>query len=94
MVLIKMKITELQYADEYPNMTLRGCMVLLVLRHGAMDFSEMARKLGLLKSALSRALDMLGHYGLTDRERDEHDMRCLNVKLTVKGRKVSEFIGG
>lgn len=69
-------------------------MVLLVLRNGEMDFTDITHKLGLYKSAVSRALDMLGHYGMIDRERDESDRRYLNVSLTALGRKVVDFIGG
>jgi DNA-binding MarR family transcriptional regulator len=89
-----MKLTELQYADQYPNMSLRGCMVLLVLRGGDMDFSEMACKIGLYKSALSRALDMLTGYKLARREYNSDDRRKVVVSLTVLGKSFVDAIGG
>ena len=84
-----MNIIELKYATKYPNMTLRGCMVLLILLTRETDFGKISAKLGISKPALSRTLDTLGHYGLVKRTRNENDGRFVDIVLTTEGYKLA-----
>ncbi len=89
-----MKLSELKYADQFDNMTLRCCMVLLVLHDGAFDFGKIAEMLEMPKPALSRALDTLEIHGMVKRRRNDDDARMVTVWLTDKGLKVAGVING
>ena len=89
-----MKLSELKYADQFDNMTLRCCMVLLVLRGGMFDFGKIADGLKMPKPALSRALDTLATHGMVMRRRNDDDGRLVTVWLTDFGVKVAEGIYG
>ena len=89
-----MNLSQLKYAEQYRNITLRCCMVLLVLRDGRKDFGKLACELDMPKAALSRTLDNLCHYGLVKRRRNDDDARMVTVWLTDKGANVAGVIYG
>jgi DNA-binding MarR family transcriptional regulator len=53
----------------------------------------LARKLGVTKPAITRALDTLGKMDLVSRRRDEVDRRNVVVQRTVKGALFVERLG-
>lgn len=53
----------------------------------------LARKLGVTKPVITRALDTMGALGYVARKRDEKDRRNVIVQRTVKGALAIEQIG-
>lgn len=53
----------------------------------------LARKLGVTKPAITRALDTMGKMELVSRKRDEMDRRNVVVQRTVKGALYVEKLG-
>ncbi|GIU88358.1 MAG: hypothetical protein KatS3mg009_2873 [Acidimicrobiia bacterium] len=72
-------------------MTRAGLGVLrLVHRHGPVVVSDLARRLGLDLSTVSRQLRPLEEEGLVARSSDRDDRRVVWLALTPKGRRVIE----
>lgn len=53
----------------------------------------LARKLGVTKPAITRALDTMGRMNLVSRRRDETDRRNVVIQRTVKGALFVERLG-
>ena len=53
----------------------------------------LAKKLGVTKPAITRALDTMGRLGLVTRRRDESDRRNVLVQRTVAGALAVEKLG-
>lgn len=53
----------------------------------------LARKLGVTKPAITRALDTMGRMNLVSRRRDEMDRRNVVIQRTVKGALFVERLG-
>lgn len=53
----------------------------------------LAKKLGVTKPVVTRALDTMGQLGYVSRRRDEKDRRNVIVQRTVKGALMVEKIG-
>lgn len=53
----------------------------------------LAKKLGVTKPVITRALDTMGRYELVSRRRDEMDRRNVIVQRTVKGALAVERLG-
>lgn len=54
---------------------------------------DLARKLGVTKPVITRALDTMGKLDLVSRRRDENDRRDVVIQRTVKGALAVERIG-
>lgn len=54
---------------------------------------DLARKLGVTKPVITRALDTLGKLDLLARRRDERDRRDVVIQRTVKGALAVERLG-
>lgn len=53
----------------------------------------LARRLGVTKPVITRALDTMGKHDLVTRERDERDRRNVVIQRTVKGALYVEKLG-
>lgn len=53
----------------------------------------LARRLGVTKPVITRALDTMGKQGLVTRERDEKDRRNVVIQRTVEGALYVEKLG-
>jgi DNA-binding MarR family transcriptional regulator len=53
----------------------------------------LARKLGVTKPAITRALDTMGRLGLLSRRRDEADRRNVVIQRTLEGALAVERLG-
>jgi DNA-binding MarR family transcriptional regulator len=74
-------------ATAAPDFTLRQLAVLLTiyLDHPPHTVRGLARKLGVTKPVITRALDAMGKQAVVTRRRDEGDRRNVIVQRTVKG---------
>ncbi len=70
-----------------PDLSARQMAILLTiyLTQPPHTVRGLAQTLSISKPAITRALDRLGHYGLTKRKKDETDQRSILVQRTVKG---------
>jgi len=66
----------------------------IVERHGPLRLGELARRLHLEKSTMSRTVDALQRKGLVERRTHERDRRALQIAATVAGRRLHERITG
>ena len=73
--------------DEEPDLSLRQISILLTIYLEAPPHTvrELARKLGVSKPVITRALDSMGKLELVSRRRDDRDRRNVLVQRTVKG---------
>src|SRR5271165_5994121 len=78
-----------------PDFTLRQLIILLIvyLETPPHTVRGLARKIGVTKPVVTRALDTLGKYQLLARRRDDFDRRNVIVQRTVKGALYVETLG-
>jgi DNA-binding MarR family transcriptional regulator len=76
-----------QVRDDEPDLSMRQVSILLTIYLEAPPHTvrDLARKLGVTKPVITRALDSMGKLGLVTRRRDEKDRRNVLVQRTVKG---------
>jgi DNA-binding MarR family transcriptional regulator len=85
--------------DEEPDLSLRQMTMLLTIYMEAPPHTvrDLAKKLGVSKPVITRALDSMGKLELVTRRRDEKDKRNVLVQRTVKGalylERLSDKIG-
>jgi DNA-binding MarR family transcriptional regulator len=85
--------------DGEPDLSLRQMTILLTVYLEAPPHTvrHLAKKLGVTKPVITRALDSMGKLELLDRKRDEADRRNVLVQRTVKGalylERLSDLIG-
>jgi len=70
-----------------PDLSTRQMSILLTVYLEAPPHTvrELARKLGVTKPVITRALNFMGKYDLLGRRRDDKDRRNVLVQRTVKG---------
>ncbi len=73
--------------DDEPDLSVRQISILLTIYLEAPPHTvrDLARKLGVSKPVITRALDSMGKLELVSRRRDEKDRRNVLVQRTVKG---------
>jgi DNA-binding MarR family transcriptional regulator len=73
--------------DDEPDLSVRQMSILLTIYLEAPPHTvrDLARKLGVTKPVITRALDSMGKLELVSRRRDEKDRRNVLVQRTVKG---------
>jgi DNA-binding MarR family transcriptional regulator len=73
--------------DDEPDLSLRQISILLTIYLEAPPHTirDLARKLGVSKPVITRALDTMGKLELVSRRRDDKDRRNVLVQRTVKG---------
>ena len=76
-----------QVRDDLPDLSLRQMAVLLTvyLEPPPHTVRGLAKKLGVTKPVITRALNAMGRHELLQRRRDEHDRRNVLVQRTLKG---------
>ena len=72
---------------EEPDLSLRQISILLTIYLEAPPHTvrDLARKLGVSKPVITRALDSMGKLGFVTRRRDEADRRNVLIQRTLKG---------
>jgi DNA-binding MarR family transcriptional regulator len=73
--------------DDEPDLSVRQMSILLTIYLEAPPHTvrDLARKLGVTKPVITRALDTMGKLELVSRRRDEKDKRNVLIQRTVKG---------
>lgn len=73
--------------DDEPDLSVRQISILLTIYLEAPPHTvrDLARKLGVSKPVITRALDSMGKLELVSRRRDTEDRRNVLVQRTVKG---------
>jgi DNA-binding MarR family transcriptional regulator len=73
--------------DDDPDLSLRQMSILLTVYLEAPPHTvrDLAKRLGVSKPVITRALDSMGKLDLVARRRDENDRRNVLVQRTVKG---------
>lgn len=73
--------------DDEPDLSVRQMSILLTIYLEAPPHTvrDMAKKLGVSKPVITRALDSMGKLELVSRRRDEKDRHNVLVQRTVKG---------
>ena len=73
--------------DDEPDLSARQVTILLTVYLEAPPHTvrELARRLGVSKPVITRALDPMGKLGLVSRRRDEKDRRNVLIQRTVEG---------
>jgi DNA-binding MarR family transcriptional regulator len=85
--------------DDEPDLSVRQITILLTIYLEAPPHTvrDLAKKLGVSKPVITRALDSMGKLELVARRRDEKDKRNVLVQRTVKGalylERLSDMIG-
>ena len=81
--------------DDEPDLSVRQVCILLTIYLEAPPHTvrDLARKLGVTKPVITRALDTMGKLELVSRRRDEKDKRNVLVQRTVKGVLYLERLG-
>ncbi|CAH1662044.1 MAG: winged helix-turn-helix transcriptional regulator [Chelatococcus sp.] len=81
--------------DEDIDLSLRQMAILLTIYLDTPPHTVrgLARKLGVTKPVVTRALDSMGKLDLVSRRRDENDRRNVIVQRTVKGALAVERLG-
>ncbi|CAH1652571.1 MarR family transcriptional regulator [Hyphomicrobiales bacterium] len=81
--------------DEDIDLSLRQMAILLTIYLDTPPHTVrgLARKLGVTKPVITRALDSMGKLDLVSRRRDEKDRRNVIVQRTVKGALAVERLG-
>ncbi len=81
--------------DGEPDLSFRQIAILLTiyLEPPPHHVRDLARKLGVTKPVITRALDSMGKLDLVSRRRDERDRRDVVIQRTVKGALAVERIG-
>ena len=77
------------------GLTIAQCHPILEINElGKASLGDLAAKLNLDPSSLSRTVEALVQQGLVLREPDSHDRRCVVLSLTPGGKKVCDEING
>jgi len=73
--------------DDEPDLSVRQVSILLTIYLEAPPHTvrDLAKKLGVTKPVITRALDTMGKFDLVSRRRDEKDRRNVLIQRTVKG---------
>jgi DNA-binding MarR family transcriptional regulator len=73
--------------DDEPDLSVRQMSILLIIYLEAPPHTvrDLAKKLGVTKPVITRALDTMGKLELVSRRRDEKDRRNVLIQRTVKG---------
>jgi DNA-binding MarR family transcriptional regulator len=73
--------------DDEPDLSARQISILLTVYLEAPPHTvrDLARKLGVTKPVVTRALNAMGKFDLLSRRRDEKDRRNVLVQRTVRG---------
>lgn len=73
--------------DDEPDLSVRQLCILLTIYLEAPPHTvrDLARKLGVTKPVITRALDSMGKLELVSRRRDDKDRRNVLIQRTVKG---------
>lgn len=73
--------------DDQPDLSIRQMTILMTVYLEAPPHTvrDLAKKLGVTKPVITRALDSMGKIELLSRRRDEEDRRNVLVQRTVKG---------
>jgi len=73
--------------DDEPDLSVRQMCILLTIYLEAPPHTvrDLAKKLGVSKPVVTRALDTMGKLDLVSRRRDEKDKRNVLIQRTVKG---------
>jgi DNA-binding MarR family transcriptional regulator len=81
--------------DDHPDLSQRQIAVLLTvyLEPPPHTVRGLAKKLGVTKPAITRALDTMGRLGLLTRRRDEADRRNVIIQRTLAGALAVERLG-
>ena len=81
--------------DGEPDLSSRQLAILLTnyLEPPPHHVRDLARKLGVTKPVITRALDSMGKLELVTRRRDENDRRDVVIQRTVKGALAVERLG-
>lgn len=85
--------------DDEPDLSVRQMTILLTVYLEAPPHTvrDLAKKLGVSKPVITRALDSMGKLDLLTRRRDDKDKRNVLVQRTVKGalylERLSDTIG-
>lgn len=81
--------------DEDIDLSLRQMAILLTIYLDTPPHTVrgLARKLGVTKPVITRALDSMGKLELVSRRRDDNDRRNVIVQRTVKGALAVERLG-
>jgi DNA-binding MarR family transcriptional regulator len=75
------------------GLTVAQAATLEALQTGALRLGELAQRLGITASTLTRNLARLESEGLVAREADPRDARAARVKLTAAGERAAERVG-
>ena len=87
------RVTNSQVRNCCAGVTLPQCLVLLELDEAKrLTVGELASRLGLDNSTLSRTIDTLVRKGSVDRDRDKQDRRVVRVVLTAAGQAICKAI--
>mgnify|MGYP002713302598 CR=1 FL=1 len=84
--------------EDGPELNTRQMAILLTvyLEPPPHNVRDLAKKLGVTKPVITRALDTMGRMGLVSRRRDEEDRRNVRVSRTVEGalflEKLADFV--
>lgn len=80
-------VTLAMVQDDEPDLSLRQMCILLTIYLEAPPHTvrDLARKLGVSKPVITRALDSMGKLDLVTRRRDERDRRNVLIQRTVNG---------
>ena len=81
--------------DDQPDLSSRQTAILLTIYLDLPPHTirGLARRLGVTKPVITRALDSMGKHGLVDRRRDDTDRRNVIIQRTVKGALAVEALG-
>jgi DNA-binding MarR family transcriptional regulator len=85
--------------DDEPDLSMRQIAILLTVYLEAPPHTvrDLARKLGVSKPVITRALDSMGKLDLISRRRDGKDRRNVLIQRTVKGaltlERLADLIG-
>ena len=73
--------------DDEPDLSVRQVCILLTIYLEAPPHTvrDLAKKLGVTKPVITRALDTMGKLELVSRRRDDKDRRNVLIQRTVKG---------
>jgi DNA-binding MarR family transcriptional regulator len=73
--------------DDEPDLSVRQMSILLTIYLEAPPHTvrDLAKKLGVSKPVITRALDTMGKLELVSRRRDDKDRRNVLIQRTVKG---------
>jgi DNA-binding MarR family transcriptional regulator len=80
------RVTHAQLKNCCSNVTLAQCLVLLEIEEGGrLTMGQLASRLRLDNSTLSRTIEGLVKGGLVERSREDRDRRVVRIRLTRKG---------